>query len=135
MSHNINIISWYSDLGHTFGIIKDPAGLDMPPTCFVDAADIDLDDDIHDTIKASCNTSNKRFSDQMLWLAHMESTTTAVRRVETKHEKDKFINDMTNFLHRGRYGIDFDRMAQSWNSEVLAQEKANISEGTLHIII
>ena len=100
-----------------------------PPTCFVDA-DIDLDEEIHDNIKASCNKSNKRFSDQMLWLAHMESTTTAVRRVETKHEKDKFINDMTNFLHRGRYGIDFDRMAQSWNTEVLAQENANIAEGT-----
>jgi hypothetical protein len=80
-------------------------------------------------MNSSNTTSNKRFSDQMIWLAHMESTTTAVRKVETRHEKDKFINDLTNFFHRGRYGLDFDLMAQSWNSEVLEQERAHIPDG------
>ena len=78
---------------------------------------------------SSNTTSNKRLSDQMIWLAHMESTTTAVRKVETRHDKDKFINDLTNFFHRGRYGLDFDVMAQSWNSEVLEQERADIPDG------
>jgi len=125
----LHVQSFSLDLGHTFGIIKCPT--DVDPICFVDADDIELDANTYEPIMDSTTILNRRFSDQMLWLAHMESTTTAVRKVETKYEKEKFLHEFTNYSHRGLYGLDFDLMAENWNTEVLEQEKINIPRGML----
>ncbi len=97
--------------------------MDSPNSFFIQDEDNELDEVLIST------NATKGFSSQMMWLAHMEATTTAVRNVETQHERDKFINDITNYFDTGHHGLNFNRMAQDWNLQVAEQERTQFPEG------